>query len=77
MVLPMDNGNDNFAFVGQIKNYKGIDYKMNNGGMYGCVGLPPNEALNGLYTSPQALHAAIDALEAKTELASNAKQVKR
>lgn len=64
----MDNGNQNFAFIGQVKTYKGINYKMNNGGMYACVNLPENDVLSGLYTSHIALHAAIDALENERRL---------
>lgn len=66
----MDQGNEHFYIAGMVKNYKGIDYKMTNLGMYQCINLPENAVLNGLFTSPTALHAAIDALENERRLAN-------
>jgi len=73
----MDQGNDSFYIAGMVKNYKGIGYKMNNMGLYYCINLPRNEVLNGLYTSPNALRAAVDALEVQTRLANNKLSDKR
>lgn len=63
-----------YHLKGQVHNYKGISYKMNNLALYECVNLPPNNVLNGMFTSTVDLHAAIDGLEAeaKRKLASNA-----
>jgi hypothetical protein len=67
----MDQGNEHFYIAGMVKNYKGIGYKMTNLGMYQCVNLPENTKLNGMFTSPTTLHAAIDALENERRLANN------
>lgn len=62
---------DLFHLKGQVHNYKGIGYRMNNLSLYECVNLPPNDVLNGMFTSTVDLHNAIDALENRPRLANN------
>lgn len=53
----------NAMLVGDIKEYKGISYQMNQRGNYQCVDLPPLSNLDGVFTSAQTLHSIIDKLE--------------
>jgi hypothetical protein len=64
----MNEANNFFEKVGRVHTYKDIEYKMMNGGLYCCIGLQNNEALSGYFTSPNALHLAIDMLERKGKL---------
>lgn len=53
----------NAMLVGEIKEYKGISYQMNQMGNYTCLNLPPLSGLDGAFTSTQILHSIIDKME--------------
>lgn len=53
----------NSLLVGEIKEYKGVRYQMNQRGNYVCLDLPFSSKLDGAFTSTQILHSIIDKLE--------------
>ena len=53
----------NTMLVGEIKEYKGIRYQMNQRGNYVCLDLPPLSGLDGAFTSTHILHSIIDKME--------------
>lgn len=53
----------NFALVGEIKEYKGVKYRMTQMGTYKCIDLPEGSDLAGTFTSTSALHELIDKRE--------------
>lgn len=58
--------------VDQVREYKGIAYRLLSNAMYEAVNLPENSLLGGLYTTSSALFAAIDKLELVGKLSSKA-----
>ncbi|MFG0858996.1 hypothetical protein [Pseudomonas sp. CJQ_13] len=54
----------NSLLVGEVKEYKGVRYQMNQRGNYVCLDLPTSSKLDGAFTSTQILHSIIDKLEA-------------
>ncbi|MDH4565516.1 hypothetical protein E8E95_02335 [Pseudomonas sp. BN414] len=54
----------NAMLIGEIKEYKGVRYQMNQRGNYECLDLPPLSGLDGAFTSALILHSIIDNMEA-------------
>lgn len=52
----------NKTVVGDLKTYKGVQYKMNQRGNYLCVE-PNHPNLEGLFTTQLTLHKIIDEIE--------------
>tara|TARA_R100001377_G_scaffold84121_2_gene66989 strand:- start:1064 stop:1342 length:279 start_codon:yes stop_codon:yes gene_type:complete len=53
----------NASLVGDIKEYKGYQYRMNQRGNIECINLPPLSGLEGTFTTTHTLHAIIDNIE--------------
>lgn len=53
----------NAMLVGEIREYKGVRYQMNQRGNYVCLNIPPLSGLEGAFTSTQILHSIIDKLQ--------------
>lgn len=53
----------NALLVGEVKEYKGVRYQMNQRGCYVCVDTSPCSGLDGTFTSAQILHSTIDDLQ--------------
>ncbi len=54
---------NNAMLVGEIREYKGVRYQMNQRGNYVCLNIPPLSGLEGAFTSTQILHSIIDKLQ--------------
>jgi len=63
----------NSALVGEPKNYKGVEYSMNQRGLYECTSIDRSSPLYGVFTSTSILHSLIDKLESNAGKASNVK----
>ncbi len=63
----------NSALVGEPKEYKGVEYSMNQRGLYECINVDSSSPLYGVFTSTSILHSIIDKLEARGKLAHNVK----
>lgn len=63
----------NSALVGEPKEYKGVEYSMNQRGLYECINVDSSSPLYGVFTSTSVLHSIIDKLEASGKLAHNVK----
>lgn len=64
---------NNSALVGEPKEYKGVEYSMNQRGLYECINVDSSSPLNGVFTSTSVLHSLINKLEANASKASNVK----
>lgn len=53
----------NALLVGEAKEYRGIQYKMNQRGNYECINLQPLSGLDGTFTTTHVLHKAIDTIK--------------
>ena len=53
----------NAALVGDVKEYKGYQYRMNQRGNIECINLPPLSGLEGTFTTVHTLRSAIDDIE--------------
>ncbi|MDR7285700.1 alkyl hydroperoxide reductase subunit AhpF [Pseudomonas corrugata] len=63
----------NNELVGDIKTYKGINYRMHQRGHYQCLDLPPLSGLDGSFTSTFMLHKIIDDMERMKKLPKSGK----
>lgn len=64
---------NNSALVGEPKEYKGVEYSMNQRGLYECINVDSSSPLYGVFTSTSVLHSIINKLEANASKASNVK----
>lgn len=53
----------NAALVGDVKEYKGYQYQMNQRGNLECINLPPLSGLEGTFTTVHTLRTTIDNIE--------------
>jgi hypothetical protein len=53
----------NSMLVGNIREYKGVQYQMDQYGSFACINQPPLSGLGGTFTTAQTLHTIIDRLQ--------------
>lgn len=53
----------NFSEVGDVKEHKGVHFRMLQNGTFICVNVRPDSELQGLYNSAQGLKKLIDDMD--------------